>query len=188
MSSVLKSCIAIVGLVAFAAYWDGITAFAKEQGWIEKTEQEEFQSFLVEVNRAQKYLSNIDRASEETSKGAAVVANVGTDAIRQTLIDPFSAKFKDVIVSYNPKRDEVHVCGLLNAKNGFGAYVGFEPFLVKIDLDEELEATRGVRPRLMSSMPGQYSDYLARLGGRPGQFFKKRCGLGFSLTLLRRTM
>src|SRR6056297_2687848 len=97
MSPALKYCIAIVGLAALAAYWDGIAAFAKEQGWIERTEQEEFRSFLMEVENTQKYLGNIDQASEETSGGSAVIADIGIDAIRQALTDPFSAKFEDVI-------------------------------------------------------------------------------------------
>lgn len=44
------------------------------------------------------------------------------DAVRQQLKDPASARFQNVI------RDGRYVCGEYNAKNGYGAYGGFDVF------------------------------------------------------------
>jgi len=49
------------------------------------------------------------------------------DAVRQKLDDPYSAKF-DSIEKCKPAG---LVSGSVNAKNGFGAYVGSTPFIVK---------------------------------------------------------
>jgi hypothetical protein len=47
--------------------------------------------------------------------------------VRNTLKDPDSAQFRNVrLLDFNPGR---LVCGEVNAKNGFGAYVGFTPFV-----------------------------------------------------------
>lgn len=55
-----------------------------------------------------------------------------------TLKDPESVRFQDVRVRHldchgGPCHDDPNgqaiVCGRVNAKNGFGGYVGFEPFM-----------------------------------------------------------
>lgn len=47
------------------------------------------------------------------------------------LKDPDSAKFRNLFVSrYDKYEDgELILCGEMNAKNAFGAYVGFKPFM-----------------------------------------------------------
>lgn len=45
--------------------------------------------------------------------------------IKQLLKDPYSAKFTSV-----SERDDGTVCGLVNAKNSYGAYVGRQPFAI----------------------------------------------------------
>lgn len=48
------------------------------------------------------------------------------DFILSGLKDPDAAKFRDVYVVPN----KATVCGEFNAKNGFGAYVGYKRFIV----------------------------------------------------------
>ena len=52
--------------------------------------------------------------------------NIAHNAIKQDLKDPYSAQFAhDTVVKVNyGGEDAVVVCGTINAKNGFGAYVG----------------------------------------------------------------
>ena len=58
------------------------------------------------------------------------------DALRTSLFDADSAKFDSVkavtIQRANPERV---ICGMVNAKNQMGAYVGFRRFLVSQDAD-----------------------------------------------------
>ena len=64
----------------------------------------------------------------------------GQEAVRDHLKDPESARFKNVYVSIKKNnfsmhfvqkpgdRDSFAICGLVNAKNGMGGYVGFRRF------------------------------------------------------------
>jgi hypothetical protein len=49
-------------------------------------------------------------------------------SVKEQLKDPSSAQFRNVFVS----KDGDYVCGEVNAKNGFGAYGGFEKFVVSV--------------------------------------------------------
>ena len=49
------------------------------------------------------------------------------EAVRGTLRDPKSAEFQSVTVVR--KAGSIAVCGSVNAKNGFGGYTGFQPFM-----------------------------------------------------------
>lgn len=51
------------------------------------------------------------------------------EQIRQVLKDPDSAKFGAIAASKYQADGTVYVCGLVNAKNGFGAYTGEQPFM-----------------------------------------------------------
>ncbi|SEQ30162.1 hypothetical protein SAMN04488092_105203 [Thalassovita taeanensis] len=44
------------------------------------------------------------------------------------LIDPYSADFRRVRYGSNGDQSIIFACGLVNAKNRMGAYVGFTPF------------------------------------------------------------
>lgn len=46
--------------------------------------------------------------------------------VRQSLVDPWSARFRDVEIF---DRERLSACGEVNGKNRLGAYVGFRPFL-----------------------------------------------------------
>lgn len=47
------------------------------------------------------------------------------EKVGKELSDPFSAQY-----DWQPVKNEMLYCGWVNAKNGFGAYAGYEPFMV----------------------------------------------------------
>lgn len=47
------------------------------------------------------------------------------ESVGKELADPFSAQY-----DWQPVRDEMLYCGWVNAKNQFGAYTGYKPFMV----------------------------------------------------------
>ncbi|WP_372400135.1 hypothetical protein [Azospirillum sp. HJ39] len=49
------------------------------------------------------------------------------EGARSSLKDPDSAKFKD-IVAFKTKTGSIAGCGLINAKNSYGGYIGYTPF------------------------------------------------------------
>lgn len=47
--------------------------------------------------------------------------------------DPETVEFRNVVLKrYDPTTTALTVCGEMNAKNAFGAYVGYGPFIVSI--------------------------------------------------------
>lgn len=50
------------------------------------------------------------------------------DAMRNTLKDPFSARYRGVLVHRDKQGDYVF-CGYINSKNSFGAYTGERLFI-----------------------------------------------------------
>jgi len=58
--------------------------------------------------------------SEESAKRVRA-----EDAVKEQLKDPASAKFEGV----RKGKTDQHICGLVNAKNSFGAYLGSTPFV-----------------------------------------------------------
>jgi hypothetical protein len=69
-------------------------------------------------------------SAEQTIEAARVkMMESATTAIRESLSDPESARFRRVAVS--PKGRAV--CGEVNAKNAMGGYVGFRRFIVAPD-------------------------------------------------------
>jgi hypothetical protein len=55
----------------------------------------------------------------------AQMMDAAKKAISYSLVDPDSAKFREVFVAPN----QVAICGEVNAKNSFGGYVGFRKFM-----------------------------------------------------------
>lgn len=47
------------------------------------------------------------------------------EMVGKELNDPFSAQY-----AWQPVKDDYLYCGWVNAKNAFGAYVGYRPFMV----------------------------------------------------------
>jgi hypothetical protein len=62
-----------------------------------------------------------------------------------TLKDPESAKFKDtkaITVMYHGGR-QTFICGMVNAKNSFGGYTGFQPYIFHIGNDQKIDGGIG---------------------------------------------
>lgn len=79
------------------------------------------------VAKPQPMPQQTDEQRAEAEKAKKI--EVGTNAIREALNDPESARFRNVILS--PKGRAV--CGEINAKNKMGGYVGFRRFIVAAD-------------------------------------------------------
>lgn len=60
------------------------------------------------------------------------VAKAMIAAVSSQLVDPYSAQF-DKLRPW--ETDAGSICGRVNAKNGMGGYVGFQPFRYIIDQD-----------------------------------------------------
>lgn len=80
-------------------------------------------------------LSGCDNASKRAEKYAESV-------IGSSLKDPYTAKYSSfsthIISQGKGYPDMVHVCGLVNAKNNFGAYAGNSRFVVSfLDGDKQ---------------------------------------------------
>lgn len=67
------------------------------------------------------------KAQQEQRLGAKTIV-AAKRAVKSTLKDPDSAKFKGVFANYT-ERLGVVACGFVNAKNGFGGYAGFRRFV-----------------------------------------------------------
>lgn len=74
------------------------------------------------------FFSSVSMAAELTAKEKTTIVK----AVKDQLKDPDSAKFKWVKLAdrINPKHFVDSYCGLVNAKNSYGGYTGFEPFEV----------------------------------------------------------
>jgi hypothetical protein len=74
--------------------------------------------------------SSVSVAADLTAKEKSAIVN----AVKEQLKDPDSAKFKWVKLAdrINPKNFVDSYCGLVNAKNSYGGYTGFEPFEVMV--------------------------------------------------------
>ena len=111
------------------------------------------QSWSSEDNKSQENLKERTLAAETDDWGKQQQwIRIGKDAIRTKLKDADSAKFKNVY--FNRGKDRVPVtCGLVNAKNSFGGYSGFEHFVsagsVKLTyLESEVKDFRVIWNRL----------------------------------------
>lgn len=58
-----------------------------------------------------------------TTQGGSTLTQRAEAAVRARLMDPYSARLRGQAVGANK------VCGTVNARNAFGAYVGPQPFL-----------------------------------------------------------
>lgn len=58
-------------------------------------------------------------------------------AVERVLYDPSSAQFEGLRI-VRPADKTERVCGVVNAKNRFGAYVGRQPFIYELLLDSAL--------------------------------------------------
>ncbi|EHB5917547.1 hypothetical protein JXB84_001100 [Escherichia coli] len=68
--------------------------------------------------------------------------------VAANLKDPASAQFRNVKVSKMSDAEDGRVvavvCGEINGKNGFGAYAGFHPFFVELNMKSKGMFSKGV--------------------------------------------
>ena len=57
--------------------------------------------------------------------------------LKDHLRDPASAMFRNIQLRRN-KNGDIVLCGEANAKNGFGGYTGFQPFIIGTNDDKSL--------------------------------------------------
>lgn len=69
----------------------------------------------------------VDKSGDELEK-VAVEAMI--EDVSAKFADPLAVQFKSVKARDN---DDGSICGLVNAKNAYGGYVGFKPFRYIID-------------------------------------------------------
>ena len=65
------------------------------------------------------------------SKLTASLLPIYSQAVTREMRDPSSVQFRDLKVGRNAEGSDT-LCGELNAKNGYGGYVGFDPFYAEI--------------------------------------------------------
>ena len=66
------------------------------------------------------------------------------DALQGRLKDPYSAKFRNVKIGPMSDAGMQSACGMVNAKNSFGAYAGEEPFYAAIVPDKKVGIIIGI--------------------------------------------
>jgi hypothetical protein len=91
-----------------------------------EVQQRERQSALAAEEKARQFVRLDGPSSQNLYAQASRVMYEAQSYIRATLRDPSSAQFKDLALNM---KSHV-VCGQYNAKNGFGGYVGFKPFIL----------------------------------------------------------
>jgi hypothetical protein len=92
----------------------------------EETAKEAAKTAEGERARAEK------EAAEQAEAQAYASAKEAIQSVRYSLADPDSALFKDVWAVRGKIKEApegVFACGTVNAKNGFGGYVGYTPFV-----------------------------------------------------------
>ncbi|AXY31166.1 hypothetical protein [Klebsiella aerogenes] len=80
--------------------------------------------------------------------GEEKAISLAKSEVAANLKDPASAQFRNVKVSKMTDAEDGHViavvCGEINGKNGFGAYAGFHPFFVELNMKSKGIFSKGV--------------------------------------------
>lgn len=80
--------------------------------------------------------------------GEEKAISLAKSEVAANLKDPVSAQFRNVKVSKMTDAEDGHVvavvCGEINGKNGFGAYAGFHPFFVELNMKSKGIFSKGV--------------------------------------------
>lgn len=114
-------------------------SFPREENLAHRAEQREQAAEAAQIRqaeaqaeRAREEAERVERAQAEAVEATArASARASLDAVRNSLRDPYSVQFRNVWVvriTYGTARATA-VCGLFNARNGFGGYVGERPFV-----------------------------------------------------------
>ncbi|MCA6195379.1 hypothetical protein KD741_07525 [Escherichia coli] len=80
--------------------------------------------------------------------GEEKAISLAKSEVAANLKDPASAQFRNVKVAKMTDADDGRiiavVCGEINGKNGFGAYAGFHPFFVELNMKSKGMFSKGV--------------------------------------------
>lgn len=80
--------------------------------------------------------------------GEEKAISLAQSEVAANLKDPASAQFRNVKVAKMEDADDDRViavvCGEINGKNGFGAYAGFHPFYVELNMKSKGMFSKGV--------------------------------------------
>lgn len=80
--------------------------------------------------------------------GEEKAISLAQSEVAANLKDPASAQFRNVKVAKMTDADDDRViavvCGEINGKNGFGAYAGFHPFYVELNMKSKGMFSKGV--------------------------------------------
>ena len=80
--------------------------------------------------------------------GEEKAISLAKSEVAANLKDPASAQFRNVKVAKMMDADQgsvcAIVCGEINGKNGFGAYAGFHPFFVELNMKSKGMFSKGV--------------------------------------------
>ncbi|WP_449557286.1 hypothetical protein [Huaxiibacter chinensis] len=80
--------------------------------------------------------------------GEEKAISLAKSEVAANLLDPGSAQFRNVKVVKMTDADDGRViavvCGEINGKNGFGAYAGFHPFFVELNMKSKGMFSKGV--------------------------------------------
>lgn len=166
--------VAILAGIAWAVTSPDMHRFAREYGLFGKTDNEQLSELIDSLRDKERY--KMDLAVPLDKPGVDVAMAIGVDAVRNSLKDPESAKFGDTLVTHNSTTGRIFVCGMVNAKNGYGAYSGKQAFYTQLDLASSVERSRALGVHFF-----HYEGY----GGKPGEAFAERCGVGFLLDIQR---
>ena len=82
-------------------------------------------------------------------------------AVKNRLKDPDSANFNDVHIYPGASADDRWVCGAVNAKNGFGGYAGFMPFVAHITVINRDPPNGGLQASTAAYFPASAAEIRA---------------------------
>lgn len=106
--------------------------------------------------------------------GADKAVSIGQREVSAVMKDPDSSKFRNVKFIQKDEADDGtvsgYVCGEVNAKNSYGAYAGFSPFMVNLAMKSKGIFSTGVT-YTVNAKEIYSSDDL------PGVDYKKNCDL-----------
>lgn len=98
-------------------------------------------------------------APSEGWKEVAIYAAFARKMLAQRLRDPDSMQISDLVVFRTGKK--LTLCGMVNAKNGFGGYSGFEPFVIS-DSGVFVGASEATDKRVLDECRGDASSVVPR--------------------------
>ena len=85
-------------------------------------------SQAVKASQSQTPLTAVEKKAQQEKWFGAETIVAAQRAVRASLKDPDSAKFKDVYANYT-EEFQVVACGQINSKNSLGGYTGFKRFV-----------------------------------------------------------